>query len=72
MDSSKANCKLCGKTENMNHLFINSKRNKKICNHFQKYYRNLKQKDHTPLQHVLTISALSSRPKTKKRVLHQP
>ena len=52
MDKSKANCKLCGKTENMNHLFINSKRNKKICNHFQKYYRNLKQKDHTPLQHV--------------------
>ena len=42
---------------------------KKIWTHFQKYYRNLAQKEYTPLQHVLSISALSLPSKTKKLVL---
>ena len=37
-------------------LYIDSKRNKKIWNYFQKYYKNLIQKDYTPPQHILTIS----------------
>ena len=32
------------------HLYIDCKMNKKICNHFQKYYKYLIQKEHTPLQ----------------------
>ena len=42
---------------------------KKIRTHFQKYYKNLTQKEHIPLQHILSISALSLPPKTKKLVL---
>ena len=62
-------CKLCEKTENINHLYLECKRNKTIWNHFQKYYKNLTKKEYTPLQHILTISALSLPPKTKKLVL---
>ena len=63
-------CKPCDKTENINHLYIHCKRNKKIWTDFQKYYTSLTQKKHTPLQHILlTISALLLPPKTKKLVL---
>ena len=61
--------KFCENKENINHLYIECKRNKKIWNHFQKYYKNLIQKEYTPLQHILTISALSLPLKTKKLVL---
>ena len=61
-------CILCEKTENINHLYIDCKRNKKIWIHFQKH-KNQTQKEYTPLQHILTISALSLPPKTKKLVL---
>ena len=47
--------------ENINNLHIECKRNKKK---FQKY-QNLTKKGYTPLQHILTISALSLPPKTK-------
>ena len=63
------NCKLCGKKEDIYHLYIDCKRNKNIWNHFQKYYKNLIQKEYTPLQHILTVSALSLPPKTKKLAL---
>ena len=58
-------CKLCEKTENINHLFIHCKRNKKIWNHFQKYYTKLTKKEYTPLQHILTQSTISLPPNTK-------
>ena len=61
-------CKLCEKKENTDHLYIESKRNKKIWKDFQKYYKNLIQKEYTPLQHILTISALTLPLKTKKLV----
>ena len=57
------------KTENIKHLYIDCERSKKIRIHFQKYYKNLTQKEHIPLQHILSISALSLPPKTKKLVL---
>ena len=60
------NCKLCDKTENITHLYIDCKRNKKIWKYFQKYYQTLTQKQNTPLQHILTISSLSLPPKVKK------
>ena len=63
------NCKLCDKTENITHLYIDCKRNKKIWKYFQKYYQALTQKQNTPLQHILTISSLSLPPKTKKLTL---
>ena len=63
------NCKLCDKTENITHLYIDCKRNKKIWKYFQKYYQTLTQKQNTPLQHILTISSLSLPPKTKKLTL---
>ena len=48
------NCKLCQTKEDIYihiyHLYSDCKRNKKVCNHFQKYYKNLIQKEHTPLQ----------------------
>ena len=46
------NCKLCQKKEDIYiyHLYIDCKMNKKICNHFQKYYKYLIKKEHTPLQ----------------------
>ena len=62
-------CKLCEKTENINHLYTECKRNKKNWKNFQKYYKNLTKKEYTPLQHILIISALSLLPKTKKLVL---
>ena len=62
-------CKLCKNTENIKHLFIDCKRNRKIWTHFQKYYQNLIQKDYTPLQHISSISAISLPPNTKKLVL---
>ena len=36
---------------------------------FQKYYKNLTQKEYIPLQYILSISALSLLSKTKKTVL---
>ena len=59
-------CKLCDKKEDMTHLFISCKRNKKIWKDFQKYYKCLTQKEHTPLQHILTHSATPLPSKTKK------
>ena len=52
-------------------MFIDRKRNRKIWTHFQKYYQNLIQKDYIPLQHILSISAISLPPKTEKLVLTQ-
>ena len=63
------NCKLCDKAENITHLYIECKRNKKISKYFQKYYQTLTQKQNTPLPHILTISSLSLPPKTKKLTL---
>ena len=63
------NCELCDKTENIIHLYIDCKRNKKTWKYFQKYYQTLTQKQNTPLQHILTISSLSLPPKTKKLTL---
>ena len=63
------NCKLCAKTENITHLYIDSKRNKKIWKYFQKHYQTLAQKQNAPIQHILTISSLSLPPKTKKLTL---
>ena len=48
------NYKLCDKKEDIIHLFITCKRNKEIWKHFQKYYQCLTQKEHTPIQHILT------------------
>ena len=48
------NCKLCNKTENITHLYIDQKRHKKNWKYFQKHYQTLTQKQHTPLQHILT------------------
>ena len=62
-------CKLCEKIENIKHLYVDCKRNKKIWTHFQKYYKNLIQKEYTPMQDILTISATSLPPKTRKLVL---
>ena len=41
------NCKLCGKTENIAHLYIDCKRNKKIWKYFQQYQTHT-QKQNTP------------------------
>ena len=54
--------------QNITHLYIDCKRNKKIWKYFQKYYQILKQKQNAPLQHILTTS-LSLTPKTKKLTL---
>ena len=62
-------CKLYEKTQNINNLYIECKRNKKIQNHFQKCYKNLTNREYTPLQHILLISALSLPSKNKKLVL---
>ena len=62
-------CKLCEKIENIKHLYIDCKRNKEIWTHFQKYYKNLIQKEYTPMQHILTVSAISLPSKTRKLVL---
>ena len=59
------NCKLCDKTENVTHLYIDCKRNKKIWKYFQKH-QTLTQKQNTPLQHILRISSLPLPQKTKK------
>ena len=45
------------------------KRNKKILKHLQKYYQCLTQKEHTPIQHILTHSANTLPSKTKKLIL---
>ena len=50
-------------------FFISCKRNKKIWKDFEKYYKCLTQKEHTPLQHILTHSATPIPSKTKKLVL---
>ena len=62
-------CKLCEKIESINRLYIYCIRNKKNWNHFQKCYKSLTKQEYTPLRHILTISALSLPPKTKKLVL---
>ena len=62
-------CKLCEKTENIKHLFIDCKRNNKIWTHFQKYYNNLILTEYIPLQHMLTISTMTLPPKTRKLVI---
>ena len=61
--------KFIEKTKNIKYLYTDCKRSKKIWTHFQKYYKNLTQKEHIPLQHILSISALSLPPKTKTLVL---
>ena len=53
-------CKFCKNSENIKHLFINCKRNRKIWIHFQ---------DYRPLQHILSISAISLPPSSKKLFL---
>ena len=63
------NCKLCDKKENITHLYIDCKRNKKFCKYFQKYYQTFTQKQKTSLQHILTTSYLPLPPKTKKLTL---
>ena len=60
------------KEKKINHLYNECKRNKKIWKHFQKYYKNLIQKEYTPLQHILTISVLSLPLKTKKLAAATP
>ena len=59
---------LCENIENIKRLYTDCKRNKKRWTHFQKYYKNLIQKEYTPMQHILTISAISLPPKTRKLV----
>ena len=61
------NCKLCVKTENITHLYIDCKGNKKFWKYFQKHYQTLTQKQ--PLWHILTIWSLSLSPKTNKLTL---
>lgn len=63
------NCKICNKKEDICHLYISYKRNKKNWKHFQKYYKGLTQKEYKPLQHTLTHSASSLPSKTKKLLL---
>ena len=53
-------CNFCKNSENIKHLFINCKRNRKIWIHFQ---------DYRPLQHILSISAISLPPSSKKLFL---
>ena len=65
-------CELCEKIENMNHLHIEWKRSRKIWIHFQKNYKNLTQKEDTPMQHILIISAISLPPEAKKLLLTLP
>ena len=63
------NCKLCDQIENINHLFIQCKKNLKTWKHFQRYCKCLTKKEYAPLQHLLTHSATSLPSKTKKLVL---
>ena len=63
------NCKLCDKTENITHLYIDCKRNKKFWKYFQKCYQTFTQKQKTSLQHTLTTSYLPLPLKTKKLTL---
>ena len=62
-------CKYCKNIENIKHLFVECKRNRKIWTHFQKYYQKLTYKDYTPLQHILSISAILIPSNTKKLIL---
>ena len=43
------NSNFCDKTDNITNLYIDCKRNKKVCKYFQKYYQALTQKQNTPL-----------------------
>lgn len=63
------NCKLCHKKEDIIHLYISCKRNKRIWEHFQKCYQKLTRKNYTPLEHIITHSASSLPSKTKKLLL---
>lgn len=50
-------CKLCKNTENIKHLFIDCKRNRKIWTHFQKYYQKVNTKRlYTTATHFIYIS----------------
>ena len=62
-------CKYCKNIENIKHLFVECKQNRKIWTHFQKYYQKLTHKDYTPLQHILSISAILIPSNTKKLIL---
>ena len=62
-------CKFCKNTENIKHLFIDCKRNQKIWIHFQKYLQKIPQRDYRPLQHILSVSAISLPPNSKKLFL---
>ena len=57
------------KKEEIIHLFMTCKRNKKTWKHFQKYYQKLTQKDPTPIQHILSQSTFSLPSKTRKLAL---
>ena len=61
-------CKYCKNIENIKHIFVECKRNRKIWTHFQKYQK-LENKDYTPLQHTLSMSAISIPSNTKKLIL---
>ena len=63
------NCKLCDKTENITHLYIDCKRNKKNWKISKNIIKLLHKNKSTPLQHILTISSLPLPPKTKKLTL---
>ena len=62
-------CKLCVKTKNINHLYIDSKRNKTIWNYSQKYYQSLTKKIIHSIATYINILTLSLPLKTKKLVL---
>ena len=67
-DLKNPHCKLCDKKEDIIHLFITCKRNKKIWKHFQKYF-HYQHIQHITMQHIFTHSANSLPSKTKKLVL---
>ena len=65
----KPNCNYCNKTEDNIHLFITCGRIRKIWTYFQPYYRQLTKRNHTPQQHLLTLTSNNTNSKTKKLIL---
>ena len=63
------NCDYCNKTEDNIHLFTTCDRIKKIWTYFQPYYRQLTKNNHTPQQHLLTLTSNNTNSKTKKLIL---
>ena len=63
------NCKHCGLTEDNLHLFTKCKRISKVWKHYQPLLTKLLRKSHTPLQHTLTISVISTHKHTIKLTL---